>query len=162
MDTNATVGQIEAALDELGAADPAFRQRAEELIRLLMQLYGAGLARVIELLGQENAARIADDKLIGSLLLLHGLHPVDASTRVAEALRHLQRRLDGHNLHLEELADGRARVRVVLNGGRPPASLAAAIERAISESAPDVASVEIEGLPAEQPALVQIAPAIGN
>ena len=127
MDTNATVGQIEAALDELGAADPAFRERAEELIRLLMQLYGAGLARTLELLGPENGARIAEDKLIGSLLLLHGLHPVDASTRVAEALRRLQRRLDGHSLRLEELTDGRARVRVMLNGGRPPASLAAAI-----------------------------------
>ena len=126
-----------------------------------MQLYGAGLARTLEILGPENAARIAEDKLVGSLLLLHGLHPVDASTRVAEALRRLQRRLDGHNLCLEEFTDGRARVRVVLNGGKPPASLAATIERAISESAPDMASVEIEGLPAVQPALVQIAPAIG-
>ena len=162
MDTNGTVGQIEAALDELGAADPALRARAEELVRLLMRLYGAGLARSIEILGPENTARIADDKLVGSLLLLHGLHPVDTATRVSDALHRLQRRLDGHNLLLEELTGGCARVRVILNGGSPPASLAQAIERAISESAPDVASIEIEGLPEVRPALVQIAPAMGD
>lgn len=162
MDTNATVGQIEAALDELGAADPSLRARVEELIRLLMQLYGAGLTRALEIVGRESAERLAEDKLVGSLLLLHGLHPVDASTRIAEALRRVQRRLDGHNLRLEELTDGRARVRVILNGGRPPATLASAIEHAIAETAPDVASVEIEGLPEAQPALVQIAPAMGD
>ena len=89
-DTDATVKQIDSLLEQLSAADPASRAMAEELIRTLMQLYGAGLERIVEVLREASAtdmaARLADDKLVGSLLLLHGLHPVDAETRVREGL----------------------------------------------------------------------------
>jgi hypothetical protein len=153
---DATVRRMESLLDELGAADPQVRTRAEELIRLLMQLYGAGLARAIEILGSDAAARLAEDKLLGSILLLHDLHPVDARTRIAEALHRIERRLDGHRVYLADLCEGRAIIRVELHGGVRPSGLVTAIERAIAESAPEV-EVSIEGLPEPVPALVQIA-----
>jgi hypothetical protein len=157
-DVDSTVERIETLVAELGAADPQIRQKAEELIRLLMQLYEAGFSRAIEILGREQAARIAEDKLVGSLLILHGLHPADPEERIVGALHGVERRLAGHRLHLDRVTDDVAHIRVELNGGTVPPSLAAVIERAIVDSAPDISRVEIEGLPQSVPALVQIAP----
>ena len=159
-DVNATVQKIEVILDELRQADPQWRESAEEIIRLLMQLYGAGIARTIEILGPEAAVRLADDKLVSSLLLLHGLHPVDAQSRIQEALQRIERRLDGVQLSVTVDSDYVAHVRVEWNGGAPPpATLGGMIERAVAESAPDIGGVDIEGLPQPAVPLVQIAPA---
>jgi hypothetical protein len=157
-DLDSTVERIEILVAELGAADPHIRQKAEELIRVLMQLYQAGFSRAIEILGSEQVARIAEDKLVGSLLILHGLHPADAGERIVGALQRVERRLAGHRLHLDRIADEVAHIRVELNSGPVPPSLAALIEQAIVDSAPDISRVEIEGLPQSAPALVQIAP----
>ena len=41
--------RIEGLLRELGTvADPRVRANAEELVRLLMELFGSGLARILE------------------------------------------------------------------------------------------------------------------
>lgn len=157
-DVDSTVRRIETLVAELGAADPHIRQKAEELVRLLMQLYQEGFSRAIEILGREQVARIAEDKLVGSLLILHGLHPADAGERIVGALQRVERRLAGHRLHLDRITDDVAHVRVELNGGAVPPSFAGVIERAIADSAPDISRVEIEGLPQSAPVLVQIAP----
>jgi hypothetical protein len=157
-DVDGTVERIESLVEELGGADPRLRQTAEEMICLLLQLYGAGLERALEILGREAAQRLAEDRLVGSLLLLHGLHPREAEERVAEALRAVEARLEGHRLVFAGIHDGAVHVRLERNGGPVPASLAVAIERAIAEAAPDIGGLEIEGLEQGSP-LVQIAPA---
>ena len=77
--------RIEQLLDELRAvADPRVYERAEELLRLVTELYGGGLARVVELTAEDAPAlmgRFVDDELISSLLLVHGLHPDSLSAR---------------------------------------------------------------------------------
>ena len=59
-------------------------------MRLVTELYGGGLARVVELVGAERARRAAtsslDDELVASLLLVHGLHPDGLGSRVEAAL----------------------------------------------------------------------------
>jgi hypothetical protein len=155
-DVDAAVQQIENLLEELGKTDPGSRRRAEELIHLLMELYGAGLARALEMLGPEAAQQLAGDKLLASLLLLHGLHPVDARTRVTEALQRLERKLEGYRLQLEEISEEVARVRVSGKDRAPAPGLAGLIERAITDCAPDITAIEIEGIPQPAPALVQI------
>ena len=158
---DSTVQQIEALLEKVGQTDPGLRGAAEELLRLLMQLYGAGLGRAVGILREagheETLARFAEDRLVASLLLLHGIHPVDAETRVRSALRQLDRGLESHHLELTGIEEGVAHVNVVRDSeGRIPAGLAAAIEHAIIECAPDLDGVEVEGLTAAS--LVQIAP----
>src|SRR5688500_5419864 len=80
--------------------DPAVRRNAQELVQLLMRLYGAGLSRIVHLLALEEpradgrsgpimSALLADD-LIASLLVLHDLHPEDVETRIARGLQRLQ------------------------------------------------------------------------
>jgi hypothetical protein len=62
------------------------RHRAEELVRRLVHLYGAGLAGLMEIFGagglaETIKARLAADPLVSSLLLLHGLHPDPGAAR---------------------------------------------------------------------------------
>jgi hypothetical protein len=165
-DVDATVQRIESLLDEFAlAGDPRARERAGELVGLLMKLYGAGLARVVELAGAYPAALegLAGDKVIASLLLLHGLHPDGVETRIERALKLVERRLDAQYVRFDGIVDGVARIRIEKNGGSspwPPEALAMMVERAVMESAPDIDGVAIEGLESTA-ALVQIAPVRG-
>ncbi len=144
-DVNEAVQRIEALLGELGGSG-----RAEELVRVLMQVYGAGLARIIELVGEGEAGqavieRLIRDKLVASLLLIHGLHPLDPETRIREALVPIARRLDGQHIVFEGIVNGVARIRIDANGtGGVPPGLAGAIERAAADAAPDLDGVKVE------------------
>ena len=153
-DVDATVRRIESLIDQ--------QPEAAELVQRLMQLYGAGLNRIVDIIREENGAsilqRLAAEKLTASLLLLHGLHPIDAETRLRAALQKLERRFESHRVLLAEIKDGVAIIRVEHNGGgTPPAGLAEMIELAAMDVAPELAGVEIQG--ATRAALVQIAPA---
>ncbi len=88
-----TVGErIDGLLEEFAAvADPRMRDRAEELVRLLMELYGGALDRVLHIVDEagrpdEIMTRLSADDLVSSLLVLHNLHPLDVETRILRAL----------------------------------------------------------------------------
>ncbi len=152
--------RIEILMGELAAASPAVRGKAEELVRLLMQLYGAGLERILTIVdniddaGQAAAgpifARLAADDLVASLLVVHDLHPLDLETRVARALDHVRPDLGLHGDEVELLGVEDGVVRLRLEGKASTAPAKRAIEKAIQEAAPDIARIEVEG------ALVQI------
>lgn len=82
--------RVEEVLERLTASgDPAAAAAAEELVRSLMDFYGAGLARILHLLSSapgELPAGLLGDGLVASLLVLHDLHPEDRDTRIARAL----------------------------------------------------------------------------
>jgi Fe-S cluster biogenesis protein NfuA len=167
----AAADRIHELVQELEAlADSCARSKAEELVQLLLQLYGAGICRILEIVDGEEAVaerllrRFAADDLVGSLLLLHNLHPLDAETRIARALDSVRSRLAGHggSIEVAGFSDGVLRLRLerTSNGCYSSAALMKpAIERAIESAAPEVSRIEIEGLDdSEQPArLVQIA-----
>ena len=67
-----------------GAARAKRRTRrqppARRLVRLLVEYYGDGLARVCEIVGADRpdlVHQLAADPLVESQLILHGLHPLD-------------------------------------------------------------------------------------
>ncbi|HEY2064504.1 MAG TPA: hypothetical protein VGG84_00985 [Gemmatimonadaceae bacterium] len=164
--------RIELLVDELSALGDGrggAREKANELVQLLMRFYGDGLARVLEIVDEESSedarrlfGKFESDPLVASLLILHDLHPVSAEVRVAGALERARAELETP-LTLVEVANGVARVRaepaLSLNGdGRhASAKLRKAIEQAIEAVAPEIESVEIDGLWEEAPALVQLA-----
>ncbi|HXG13008.1 MAG TPA: NifU family protein [Gemmataceae bacterium] len=135
------------ALEEL--PDPTARDTAREMVRALLELHSAGLARLLELVagvgGQALLDRLARDDLVGSLLLLHGLHPVDLEARVRQALERVGSRLRAHGAEVEliSLDGGTARLRL-RGGGASTAALRQAIEDALTEAAPDVTTLAIE------------------
>ena len=81
--------RVEELLAELRSeADPTVHRRAEALVSLLVEFYGAGLERALDLVGREPSGdlinrRLAQDDLLGSLFSLHGIHPVPVDDRVA-------------------------------------------------------------------------------
>jgi Fe-S cluster biogenesis protein NfuA len=162
-----TVGsRIEELLGQIRTAgDAATAERAEEVVRLVVELYGAGLERTVELAGPEVLERLVGDELVASLLVLHGLHPKDTEARVREALDRVRPYLGSHAGGVELLGiDPEGVVRLRLEGscdGCPSSTVTVklAIERAIEEAAPEVAAVEVENLTRERERqLLQIQP----
>jgi hypothetical protein len=81
------IGRIEALLAEAETLpDPRARGLARELAAAMVALVGEGLARV---LAAEPALerRLADDELVGNLLVLCGMHPDPPAVRAEQALR---------------------------------------------------------------------------
>ena len=93
--------RIDTLLDEVQqGVTPAVNERVEELVRSLVGLYGAGLERIVELVaGSDEPDRLrtlAEDDLVGPLLVLHDLHPDDVLTRVQGALDRVRPYLGSH------------------------------------------------------------------
>jgi Fe-S cluster biogenesis protein NfuA len=161
--------RVERLLAEID--DPADRDRAEELVTALIEVYGAGLARILERVGDETARTLAEDDLVGSLLIVHDLHPLNTAERVRGALERVRPYLGSHAggvelLGIDTAPDGRGVVRLRLEGncsGCPSSQVTAtmSIERAILEDAPEITEVVVEGVAAE-PTLLQIHPYQGK
>ncbi len=136
-----------------------------EAVRALLDLYGEGLGRIVGLVADGDDGGLAEafaaDELVSHLLLLHGLHPEPLEARVRGALAEVRPYLESHggDVELLSLEDGVARLRLQGTCNGCPSStvtLKSAIEEAIWKSAPDVAGIEAEGVPAPQ--LLQIEP----
>ncbi len=162
-----SVGErIEALVAELAAlGDPVARAKAEEVLELITRFYGAGIERILEIVDEEPDegaerlfGRFTDDSLVASLMLLHGLHPLDAETRIRAALERV--RTHGADATLVEVVDGVARINVAPNSnGRGPSAEAVrqAIEQAVQGAAPEVSRVDLDGLgPDAPPPLIQL------
>ncbi|MFH8410089.1 NifU family protein [Streptomyces sp. NPDC018019] len=154
--------QAEARVAELVdrlAAAPRIGEQVEELVRLLMRLYGDGLARITELLPVEQVAKLAADDLVGSLLILHDLHPRSTADRVAEALGRVRPFLGERDGEVELLGiDDTGLARLRLRGARggcaaTAAAVQHAVERAVRSVAPEVTGVRVETAAPAQPLL---------
>jgi len=161
-DIVAVGSQVEALLAEFAStSDPATAQRAEELVGLLVEFYGAGLARIVELLDEQNLKTLLDDGLVTSLLVLHDLHPQSTEERVLAALEKVRPYLGSHAGDVEYLGldpDGTVRLRLAGSCDGCPSSaitVKLAIERGIEDVAPEVTKVEVEGV-APDPAAARL------
>jgi len=148
--------RIEKLLDELQAgAEPRMYARAEELVRLVTDLYGAALTRVTEMAADGFSpglmARLLEDELLASLLLVHGLHPDSTQARVESALAEVRPFLAQHGGDVElldvDLGAGAVLLRLLGSCDGCPSSavtLQHAVERAIVEAAPEIVRIDVE------------------
>jgi Fe-S cluster biogenesis protein NfuA len=151
-------GRIEALLDDLAATgDHRVTEAAEQLVAAVVQLYGQGLSRLIDALaatpdGPALVRTLADDELLGNLMLLHGLHPDDAATRIQRALDQVRPYLGTHSGGIEYLGlddDGIAHLRLAGNCdgcAGSTATVRTAVERAVLQAAPEVRAIDVEGM----------------
>ncbi len=176
-ETRVLVADVERLLEEVdGLPDPSARQKTTEVVQALLELYGAGLERIV----QEIAARddgqlaqvLAEDELVAHLLLLHGLHPIPLAERVMHALGEVRPYLESHGGDVELLGIEGSAVRLRLEGscsGCPSSAmtLKLAIENAILKAAPEIEEVIADGAadapgggaiggPTQSPPLLQI------
>ena len=159
--------RVERLLAALRSAPGDSGAAAEELVRLLVGLYGDGLARIVAILreadGDRSVTALTGDPLVESLLLLHDLHPLDVDARIQRALDRVRPYLGSHAGGVEYLGvhDGVAKLRLEGSCHGCPSSAATvrlAIEDAILDAAPEVSEVVVEGMtePSAGPALLQI------
>jgi len=156
----ARVNDLTERLDAM--TDPGDRAIAEDLVGAIMDLYGEGLARIGQALddagrvGEQIKRALIEDGVVGSLLLIHDLHPVALETRVLEALETVRPYLGSHggDVELVGIEAGVARLRLEGSCRGCPASAATlelAIEQALAEAAPDLVGLEVEGLSESRP-----------
>jgi Fe-S cluster biogenesis protein NfuA/nitrite reductase/ring-hydroxylating ferredoxin subunit len=143
---------------------------AEELVRILLGLYGEGLGHIMAALQEEGSAgatvldKLLADPLVESLLILHDLHPLDVDTRIQRALDRVRPYLGSHAGGVEYLGvadDGVAHLRLEGSCHGCPSSTVTvqlAIKGAIEEAAPEVTDVVVEGVsePPSRQTLLQI------
>ena len=162
-ETEAVGERVEALLAELRAqAGPQAAATAEELVSCLVELYGAGLATIIKVVGEDRPElmdKLVADPLVESLLLVHDLHPLDTSTRVRRAVEEVLPQLGSHAGDVEYLGldeSGVLRLRLEQRGcsGETVRDL---ISKAVTGAAPEAAGVAIEVVqPPAEPTLLQI------
>jgi Fe-S cluster biogenesis protein NfuA/nitrite reductase/ring-hydroxylating ferredoxin subunit len=142
--------RIQTLLDSCAASGAAAHERAQELVREVVGLYGAGLERIMQLSDDPAlATRLATDDLVASLLLVHGLHPHDLHRRVSDALDRVRPYLGSHggDVDLIEVTDA-GTVRLAFKGSckscpSSAVTLELAVEDAVRAAAPEVSSIEV-------------------
>ena len=162
-DAQAAGERVEALLAELRAqAGPQAAATAEELVSCLVELYGAGLATIIEVVGEDRPElmdRLVADPLVESLLLVHDLHPLDTSARVRRAVEEVLPQLGSHAGDVEYLGlddTGVLRLRLEQRGCSAD-TVRDLISKAVAAAAPEAAGVDIELVqPPAEPTLLQI------
>jgi Fe-S cluster biogenesis protein NfuA len=153
------IGELVGELENI--ADPEARASTKALVQLLLDLHGAGLERVMEIVakndesGQRTIDDLGRDPLVSSLLVLYGLHPLDVESRVAQAVERVrpQVRKGGGELDLLGIEAGVVRLQLQVTGhgcGSTGKTLKKLVEDALYEAAPDMNRLIIEGL--EEPA----------
>lgn len=160
-------GRVERLLGRLeDLADPEARGLAEELVRAVCDLYGAGLARVVRLTARSAGTpgqhltcgcldALAEDELVGGLLALHDLHPRDLQARVERAVAAAVDGHDGSDATVLEVdgTGGRVRVRLLVAATSltGPDQVERRLRRALASAAPELEEIAVERPPAPTP-----------
>ena len=141
--------RIQTLLDSCAAGGAPAYERAQQLVREVVGLYGAGLDRIVQLGDPDLTERLATDDLVASLLLVHGLHPHDVYRRVSDALDGVRPYLGSHggDVKLLEVGeDGTVRLAFAGSCKSCPSSavtLELAVEDAVRAAAPEISSIEV-------------------
>ena len=149
----ARVQELTGRLEDLD--DPACRALAEELTAAVVQMYGAGLERIVELADAEMRDELANDSLVAGLLMIHDLYPVPIEERVMQALDTVRPYMESHggNVELLGIENGIAKLR--LEGSckscrASSSTLELAVRQALEEAAPDLDGMDVAGVVEEE------------
>jgi Fe-S cluster biogenesis protein NfuA len=149
------LGKLITQFDEM--PDSAQKTTCKELVQLLMNVHGAGLDRIMEIVFESDAIgpaiidKLGNDPVTGSLLLLYSLHPQDLETRLRQAIERMRPRLRklSCSVELASVIDGAVEVRVTVGGhscGSSFNDIRAIVEESVFELAPDINSLRVIGL----------------
>jgi Fe-S cluster biogenesis protein NfuA len=149
------VAHVDMLLNKLESLeDGEVKSLAVETIQVLFELYGEGLARILDQTVRSNATGLIDtykqDELISHLLLMHDLHPDPIEARVQQALDEVRPYMESHggNVELLGVKAGIAYLRLVgsCNGCLASSTtMKLAVEKAVHKFAPELLAIEAEG-----------------
>lgn len=143
--------RIQTLLDASAAGGAAARERAEQLVREVTDLYGAGLERMMRLAVAANpeiAEAFTGDDLVASLMLVHGIHPHSVERRISDALDSVRPYLGSHGGDVSLLEVDGDVVRLQFTGSckscpSSAVTLELAVEDAVRTAAPEISSIEV-------------------
>jgi len=156
--TRHPAARLDALVQEVSEfTDPRARATVQKLVQTLLDMYGEGLERLLEITAESQASGLelidtfASDELLSSLFLLHGLHPVDIETRVLLALDEVRPYLKSHggNVEFVKVENNIAYLRLEGSCHGCPGStvtLKLAIEEILNKAAPDLDGLQVEGV----------------
>ena len=151
----ARVQELTGRLEHL--EDGECRELAEELTGAILQMYGAGLERIVELIqDEETRDRLASDELVAGLLMIHDLYPVPLEERVTAALDSVRPYMESHGGNIELLGFEDGVVKLRLEGSckscrASSSTLELAVRQALQDAAPDLLGMDVEGVVEEAP-----------
>jgi Fe-S cluster biogenesis protein NfuA/nitrite reductase/ring-hydroxylating ferredoxin subunit len=143
------VQELTGRLEDLD--DAACRELAEELAGAVVQMYGAGLERIVDLIDENARDRLAADELVAGLLMIHDLYPVPLEERVMQALDSVRPYMESHGGNIELLGFEDGVVKLRLEGSckscrASSSTLELAVRHALQEAAPDLLGMDVEGV----------------
>jgi len=155
-DLESPMERIASLVEELERSpESPTRERARALVQAVLDLHRVGLVRILEMAaarpdGSDLVRELSTDQTVTLLMSLHDLQPESAETRVRAAVDGLRPLLleQGVAIELEGTGEDAVRVRLRKAGTirAADARLRAEIEGAIFRSAPEIATIEIDGL----------------
>ena len=150
--------QIERMVERVNQLqEEGARTAALELMQAVMDLHGAALARMVEVLcesgdaGRNSLAFLGSDPLLCGLMVLYGVHPLSLEERVARAMEKVgpQVQKQGGTVELLAVNDSLVRVSISSSGNgchSSPEALNSLVEQAMREAAPEVIAFVAEGV----------------
>ncbi|MGA5895995.1 NifU family protein [Streptomyces venetus] len=145
-DVEARLARLDEVLDGLEPVPGP----ATEAVRLLTEVYGEALARVLDHADEHLAGSLAEDELLGHLLVLHDIHPEPAELRAARAVERLRPAVQerGGDVEWAGVEGEVGRVRLTSGGGcgsgcgDGATQVTDAVREAVLAVAPELTAVE--------------------
>ncbi|MFC4467774.1 NifU family protein [Streptomyces xiangluensis] len=149
-DVEARLARLDDLLEGLQSTPGPTTRSATEAVVLLTEVYGEALARILDQADVQLAERLADDELLGHLMVLHDIHPEPAERRAARAVERLRPavRERGGDVEWAGVEGEVGRVRLKAGGGcgsgcgSGATEVTDAVQEAVLAAAPELTSVE--------------------
>lgn len=144
------LARLDQVLEGLESVPGPTTRSATEAVRLLTEVYGEALARVMDHADAQLSERLAEDELLAHLLVLHSIHPEPVERRAARAVERLRPAVRERGGDVEWAGvDGEVgRVRLTTGGGcgsgcgGGTGDVTAAVQEAVLAVAPELTAVE--------------------
>ncbi|MFF4113107.1 NifU family protein [Streptomyces sp. NPDC001714] len=144
------LARLDGLLESLESAPGPTGGSAVEAVRLLTEVYGEALARVLDHADAPLAERLADDELLDHLMVLHDIHPDAPERRAARAVERLRPavRERGGDVEWAGVEGEVGRVRLATGGGcgsgcgGGTTEVTDAVREAVLAAAPELADVQ--------------------
>ncbi|MEU2422123.1 NifU family protein [Streptomyces sp. NPDC007851] len=145
----ARLARLDTLLEGLETAQGPAGRSAAEAVRLLTEVYGEALARVLDHADAALAGSLTADELLDHLLVLHDIHPEPPERRAARAVERLRPavRERGGDVEWAGTEDEVGRVRLTTGGGcgsgcgGGTTEVTDAVREAVLAAAPELADV---------------------
>ena len=133
--------------------EPVLREKIVTLVQSLLGFHAAGMERLMQIIAAEGKGsgslqdKVAGDRLVSSLLLLYGVHPLSVEARVEQAVERLRSNpaFNACAVEVVGIADQVVRLQLAHDQQRCHSSkqmLRTAIEEALYEAAPDLDEIQ--------------------